>query len=104
MRAMVANRLAKSPSDWVDIFKKYNSGTYNNQWMVINYAAFRPGESLPSRDLLYVLEQMPGYILYDDLTEHLVNHSYWASYNVPAFPFIFNVSGNYDMQQRFGNW
>lgn len=104
IRAMVANRLASGPAEWVKIFKRYNSGTYNNQWMIVNYFAFSSGGPLPSRDLLHVLEQLPGYIESDDLTEHLINRTYWASYNVPSFPFIFNMSGNYDMQQRYGNW
>ncbi|KAH9642306.1 hypothetical protein HF086_009670 [Spodoptera exigua] len=31
-RAMVANRLARTGKQWVDIFSRHNSGTYNNQW------------------------------------------------------------------------
>ncbi|XP_050520145.1 putative phospholipase B-like 2 [Daktulosphaira vitifoliae] len=104
VRAMVANRLAYGPADWVKIFKRYNSGTYNNQWMIINYFAFKSGGPTPSHDLLHILEQLPGYVESDDLTEHLINRTYWASYNVPSFPFIFNVSGNYDMQLRYGDW
>lgn len=101
---MVANRLAYSPMDWVNTFKLYNSGTYNNQWMIVNYAAFQPEGPLPAKGVLHVLEQMPGYVVHDDLTGHLVEHTYWASYNVPYFPFIFNVSGNRDMERRYGRW
>jgi len=104
VRAMIANRLADNPTDWVELFKLHNSGTYNNQWMILNYAAFQPGSPLPFKDVLYVLEQMPGHVMYDDLTDHLIDQTYWASYNVPYFPFIFNVSGNYDMEKRHGSW
>lgn len=31
-RAMVANRMARTGREWVEIFRKHNSGTYNNQW------------------------------------------------------------------------
>lgn len=31
MRVMVANRMANNGKQWVDVFSKYNSGTYNNQ-------------------------------------------------------------------------
>lgn len=101
---MVANRLASSAADWVNIFKRHNSGTYNNQWMVVDYSVFKPGSPLPSSGVLHVLEQMPGYVVHDDFTGHLTNRTYWASYNVPFFPFIFNISGNYEMEQRYGNW
>lgn len=37
IRISVANRLAKSGKEWADIFKENNSGTYNSQWMIIDY-------------------------------------------------------------------
>lgn len=101
---MVANRLADNAVEWIHIFKLHNSGTYNNQWMLVNYAIFQSGSPLPTKDVLHVLEQMPGHIEYEDVTNHLIKHTYWASYNVPYFSFIFNISGNYDMEKRYGQW
>jgi hypothetical protein len=43
IRSTVANRLALTGAEWVEIFKNYNSGTYNNQWMVVDYNQFRAG-------------------------------------------------------------
>ena len=37
IRVMVANRLAQFASQWGKMFEKYNSGTYNNQWMIVDY-------------------------------------------------------------------
>ncbi len=34
IRNIVANRLAYSGAEWVEIYSRYNSGTYNNQNMV----------------------------------------------------------------------
>ena len=34
---MVANRLSRTGASWAQIFEVYNSGTYNNQWMVVDY-------------------------------------------------------------------
>ena len=37
VRLQVANWLAKSGKEWTDIFSLYNSGTYNNEWMVVDF-------------------------------------------------------------------
>lgn len=101
---MVANRLASDGLSWTKLFKKYNSGTYNNQWLVINYALFRPGHKMPKNGLLYILEQMPGLVETRDVTKQLFSQTYWASYNVPFIPEIFEASGQGDMVKRYGNW
>ena len=58
MRSLVANRLAKNGKEWSDIFSRFNSGTYNNQWMVVDYNQFKPGAELGT-GVLYVAEQIP---------------------------------------------
>lgn len=100
---MVANRLSTSGRMWTQIFSKHNSGTYNNQWMVVDYKRFVPGGQ-PKSGVLYVLEQLPGFIRYDDLTAHLLRHQYWASYNVPYFTDVFEMGGNKPLVERFGDW
>ena len=102
-RSMIANRLATSGRMWTQIFAKHNSGTYNNQWMVVDYKRFVPGGKSKS-GVLYVLEQIPGYIKSDDMTDHLFKNKYWASYNVPFFPEVFAMSGNTPLVQKYGDW
>jgi len=104
IRAMVANRLASDGLAWTKLFKQHNSGTYNSQWLVINYSLFRPGRKLPRRGLLYVLEQIPGLVETCDVTEPFTNQTYWASYNVPFLQVISKTSGQDDMVKRYGNW
>ena len=36
-RTIVSNRLATSGNTWVDTFSRYSSGTYSNQWMVLDF-------------------------------------------------------------------
>ena len=61
VRTMVANRLAINGKQWSKLFSKRNSGTYNNQWMVLDYKKFTPGKDLSGvKGLLWVLEQLPG--------------------------------------------
>ena len=33
IRAIVSNQLARTGREWCKIYSKYNSGTYNNQWL-----------------------------------------------------------------------
>lgn len=100
-RNMVANRLAKNGEEWCLTFEKYNSGTYNNQWMIIDYNKF---QSNAQSEILYVLEQLPGMIEYQDVTNVLLEKTYWASYNIPYFEGIFNASGQPAMVKKYGDW
>lgn len=43
---------------------------------------------------LYVLEQLPGTIEFQDKTAVLSGDRYWPSYNTPYYPNIFNLSGS----------
>ncbi|XP_052420567.1 putative phospholipase B-like 2 isoform X2 [Carassius gibelio] len=80
LRNIVANRLAPSGRAWTDIFSKYNSGTYNNQWMVVDYKAFVPGQGYTQPGLFTVLEQ------------------------IPYFEEVFNASGGPELVQKYGSW
>ncbi|XP_039188557.1 putative phospholipase B-like 2 [Crotalus tigris] len=104
LRNIVANRLARTGEEWAAIFEKFNSGTYNNQWMIVDYKSFVPGTVAPQRGLLTVLEQLPGMVITADKTELLYQEGYWASYNVPYFQDIFNTSGLPALVQKYGDW
>ncbi|XP_050353907.1 putative phospholipase B-like 2 [Nymphalis io] len=107
-RAMVANRLARDGKEWVEIFRRHNSGTYNNQWYIVNYNKFKaksgqtPGSIEPG--LLWVVEQLPGYTEAADLTEQLKETTYFPSYNIPYFPRMFNLSGGNVRVAMYGDW
>ena len=104
IRCLVANRLAVNGDDWARWFSLHNSGTYvwkqliflkeitkkiknykiqsyNNEWMIIDYKLFYPGEPL-RKGLLTVLEQIPGQVYWEDKTDTLVTQTYWPSYNI----------------------
>jgi hypothetical protein len=84
VRSMVANMLATNGSDWSNLFGRFHSGTYNNQWMVLDMNKFVAG-SADMSDLFWVLEEAPGLIHAEDMTDTLVQDGYWASYNVAYF-------------------
>lgn len=102
-RVIIANRLSSSTADWAHYFSMYNSGTYNNQWMVFDYNKFTPGSALKSGALL-VLEQLPTYIHSEDMTHYLQANRYWSSYNIPFFSSVYDMSGFPAMVHKFGDF
>ncbi|XP_075560204.1 putative phospholipase B-like 2 isoform X3 [Dermacentor variabilis] len=119
VRAMVASRLATSGREWVDIFAKKNSGTYNNQWIVVDYKLFKPGTAIVN-DTLWILEQMPGIMRQKDVSDILRKKSYWPSYNVayndythdpfsqcnctPPYNPVYAISSRYDLLDPHGKY
>uniref|UniRef100_A0A8D0H935 Phospholipase B-like n=1 Tax=Sphenodon punctatus TaxID=8508 RepID=A0A8D0H935_SPHPU len=104
LRNIVANRLARRGLEWANTFQRFSSGTYNNQWMIVDYNAFVPGKAGLTEGVLTVLEQIPGLVAMADRTEHLYKESYWASYNIPYFQNIFNASGSLELVKKYGDW
>jgi hypothetical protein len=88
IRSIVANSVAKSGKEWVVTFGKHNSGTYNNQWMVVDRQAIGM-----NRDLLWISEQIPGYYEIRDVSQLMLSQGYWASYNIPFFVDVYDKSG-----------
>ncbi|EGC38000.1 hypothetical protein DICPUDRAFT_46100 [Dictyostelium purpureum] len=91
IRITITNRLSNDGKSWCETFSRYNSGTYNNQYMVIDYKKFTPYKELKD-GALYVLEQIPEYIEYDDQTV-LLREMYFSSFNIPFYETIYNMSG-----------
>ncbi|KAG8181373.1 hypothetical protein JTE90_008842 [Oedothorax gibbosus] len=102
-RNIIANRLAKTGKQWVSIFGIMNSGTYNNQWMILDYNKFQPGKPLEN-GLLWILEQLPGYVKCADVTDVLRRQNYWPSYNTAYFKDIFNISGQPEKVKKYGDF
>jgi hypothetical protein len=90
-RVKVANFLAHDGPEWYNAVKQYNSGTYNNQYDVIDYNKFTPGQPLVP-NTLFVVEQIPGLVVGGDVT-HELERGYFPSYNVPYWELIYNLSG-----------
>jgi len=86
--------------EWGKLFSEFNSGTYNNQYMVVDYNKFEPGVQVGAGTLV-VVEQIPGLVVYGDQTDQL-ERGYWSSYNVPFYEIIFNMSGYPAMVEKYG--
>ena len=82
-RVQISNRMSENAKEWTEIFSKYNSGTYNNQYMILNTKGIKFGNYTKIEENSFmIIEQMPGFIEANDVTDHL-KFGYWPSYNVP---------------------
>lgn len=102
IRTIVANRMADNGKDWSNIFALYNSGTYSNQWIIVDYKRFVPGHPI-APDTLWIAEQIPGYVIMGDQSSFLSQTQHWPSYNIPFYPFVFNISGYPEYVLKYGN-
>ncbi|XP_050031713.3 putative phospholipase B-like 2 [Dermacentor andersoni] len=103
MRALVATRLATSGREWADLFAKKNSGTYNNQYVIVDYKLFKPGTAI-GENTLWIVEQMPGFMRQKDVSDILQKKKYWPSYNVPYFEDLFIISGQAALVEQYGDY
>ena len=61
IRVIVANTLATDGNSWAELFSYEHSGTYNNEWQVVDLEKFTPGtKPREGTGLLTILEELPG--------------------------------------------
>jgi len=99
IRIMAANRLSNTAEDWVRSMADSATGTYSSQWMVMDYKKFTPGQDLPDGSF-YVLEQSPGATHYEDMSGHLREKHYWASFDRAYFDDVRATTGDDATQQK----
>jgi hypothetical protein len=90
-RVILANRLADNSKDWSDIFSRQNSGTYNNQFMVLDLKLIDTHNQVVSDNALWIVEQIPSLVKGRDRTE-ILRRGYWPSYNSAYFKDIRQMS------------
>jgi len=99
-RIRSAQTLAKDGNQWAQIVGRNFSGTYTNQYVVVDFKKFTPGQPL-GQGMLHVVEEIPSTYRYIDATQFL-ERKYWPSYNVPFFYDIFKLSGYDDVVKTYG--
>ena len=90
-RVRVASAMANTGEEWWSVFKTHASGTYVNQYMVVDFKLFTKGQALLP-NTLWVVEEIPGLVKGGDQTATLAR-GYWPSYNVPYYAEVYNRSG-----------
>jgi hypothetical protein len=81
MRSLLAAFTSQNVTEWTDQFLTHNSGTYNNEYYVLDAKLLQGNDRVPSNLLYYVL-QIPGpFRFVDDLTDELYDEGFVASFN-----------------------
>uniref|UniRef100_A0A0B8RQP5 Phospholipase B-like n=1 Tax=Philothamnus irregularis TaxID=1899461 RepID=A0A0B8RQP5_9SAUR len=99
-RVRIANMMADSGKTWAQTFEKQNSGTYNNQYMILDTKKIKLRRSIDD-GALYIIEQVPNLVEYSDQT-NILRTGYWPSYNIPFHNIIYNMSGYGEYVQKYG--
>jgi len=102
MRIVVANRLATGGASWIDFFSRHNSGTYNNQWILVDYNRFTPYQPLQD-GTLFIAEQIPGKVISTDAT-YFLRLGYWPSFNIPFFQETYDTCMFTTIREKYGSW
>ena len=95
MRTMVANRLTDDAYSWTQVFSKYNSGTYNNQFQILDLKLIDTTKKKILPGAFYIVEQLPGSCDVQEVTDNL-KKGYWPSYNTPFIRAVREKSGIID--------
>ncbi len=91
-RAMISNRISNSSKEWVENYAKYNSGTYNNQYMILDKNKINLVNKSIEQDAFYIVETLPGLVKINNVTD-IFKFGYWSSFNLPFDKEIYDLSG-----------
>ena len=92
IRAVHATWATDNGKDWTETFIRHNSGTYNNEYLVVDSKKFEYGKK-PTSDLLWIIEQYPGVHMSKDITDVLVEKGFFPSFNTPWFEELYELAG-----------
>jgi len=101
--AMIANRISSTGREWTENFSKFNAGTYNNMFMILDMKKVDLDKNKIQNEALYIIEQIPGTFQIGDVSDVLIQDGYWASYNIPYFENIYELSGYPARYEQYGD-
>lgn len=100
-RVRVANFMAADGKTWGNLLDTHNSGTFNNQYTVLDTKRINLKEMVMD-GALWVIEQIPTLIVSGDQTD-ILTAGYWPSYNVPFYEEVYNLSDYDKHSAKFGD-
>jgi len=97
VRIHVANFVYDTQQNWVNTFFAYRSGTYNNQWLIVDFNKYNQYKNnlAAAKDIVWMAEEFYSLQSASDMTQSmLIPQGYLASYNVPYNASIQKLSQN----------
>lgn len=91
-RVRVASLLAVDGMSWGALLAWQNSGTYNNAYSILRTTGWTAGSPLTDGTLV-LAEQIPGKVVYGDVSQTLAGAGFFAMFNVPYWREIYDASG-----------
>ena len=83
LRTVLGMFTADNVTQYEDQFLRHNSGTYNNDYYVVDTKKLKYGQKA-EKDLVHSIAQLPGPFRWvEDLTEELYREGFILSFNVP---------------------
>lgn len=110
LRTMAASVWASTAPEWSDIFLNKNSGTYSNQWMIVDFKLVTEDALVSKKPLpqgtFVVLEQMPGRenCVSRDQTDVLNAKGFWKSFNLAYYESVRKINGDAQKCKQYGNF
>lgn len=101
IRGVHATWTSDSGKEWTETFIKHNSGTYNNEYLIVDSKQFVEKQK-PKSDLLWIIEQYPGTYRSQDITDVLVKQGFFPSFNTPWFEDLYNLAGFPEIVESWG--
>jgi len=115
MRLMIINYTSNSGEEWKENYKFYKNHMYITQWIVIDYNVLdqinkeinsfqvrssrkrgysnlntlqleRVAEKYKNRGLIFLVEEVPTSISFEDISKYFLKNGYFGSFNIAYFP------------------
>jgi hypothetical protein len=102
MRIMISNFMSDSGKEWVQTYKSWPDHMYITQWVVIDYDVLgKMNSGGSSEGLVYLVEEVPGDIFVDDISNVIKEKTYFGSFNIAYFPQSSRILGMDNFQVDF---
>lgn len=93
MRVMIANIMSTNGTDWINTVTKYPTGTYNDQYAIVDYNLFEPNKDKLQPKTVMLVELYPLSFEQMDITDIVNEKGYFPMFNVPFTDKVFEKLG-----------